>query len=66
MTVERAIDIFEAYPMQIDAVHEEALDVLLNAVKFYRAKLNDRLPNGGMVSHGAKHSMKPTLENDKV
>lgn len=30
-----------------------------------RAKLNDRLPNGGMVSHGAKHSMKPTIENDK-
>jgi len=64
MTLERAIDIFEAYPMQIDGTHEEALEVLLNAVKYYRAKLNDRLPNGGMVSHEAKHSMQPTLKHD--
>ena len=31
-----------------------------------KALLNDRLLNGGMVSHGAKHSMQPTLKHDTV
>ncbi len=55
------------------AKHESSRDYwysdynkLLEENKRLQSLLNDRLPNGGMVSQEAKHSMQPTLENDKT
>lgn len=42
----------------------ESVEILLAECKALQSKLNDRLPNGGTVSHESKHSMMPTLKHD--
>lgn len=66
MTIEEAKEIASRCLVKPCDDKEMALKKLFNENERLQSLINDRLPNGGMVSHGAKHSMKPTLENDKV
>ena len=66
MTVDEAKEISIAVNgMESDSI-DRALVLLMLENNRLQELLNDRLPNGGMVSHGAKYSMKPTTKNDTI
>ena len=66
MTVDEAKEIAIAVNgMESDSI-DRALVLLMLENNRLQELLNDRLPNGGMVSHGAKHSMQPTIKNDTI
>jgi hypothetical protein len=65
MTLEHAIiNLLNKRENSHDIVFTESINVLFGEISRLNNKLNDRLPNGGMVSHEAKHSMQPTLKHD--